>query len=106
MLQKRIRRNHKNKAKKAHLRSILFILAVDISLGIVIIAGSLKLRQKQIFYQQETKVLQEKIEEEKIRSEEITEFEKYVKTDAYIEEVAREKLGLMYENEILLKKTN
>ncbi|MCP1102570.1 cell division protein DivIC [Aequitasia blattaphilus] len=51
-----------------------------------------------------TKVeLEAQIEEEKKRSAEIEELGEYVGTDAYVEDVAREKLGLIYENEIIFK---
>ena len=47
--------------------------------------------------------LQTQIDAEKERSEEINKLKKYVGTDEYIEEVAREKLGLVKENEILFR---
>ena len=37
---------------------------------------------------------------------EIEEFRKYTQTKAYIEEVAKDKLGLVYEGEILFKEEN
>lgn len=40
---------------------------------------------------------------ENARTESITEFGKEVQTKGYIEDVAREKLGLVYEDEILFK---
>jgi cell division protein FtsB len=43
------------------------------------------------------------IEAEKERTEEIEEYRKYMQTKKYIEEMAKEKLGLVYENEILIK---
>lgn len=43
------------------------------------------------------------IETEQERTEELKEYSKYVKTKKYIEEVAREKLGLIYEDEIIFK---
>ena len=39
----------------------------------------------------------------KTRTEEIEEFEEYAGTDSYIEDVAKDKLGLIYENEILFE---
>ena len=53
--------------------------------------------------EQKEEMLQEQIEAEKQRSEEIDEFEKYTKTKKYIEDVAREKLGLVYEDEIIIQ---
>ena len=40
------------------------------------------------------------------RAEELKEYEKYVKTDEYVEEVAREKLGLVYKDEIIFEPDN
>ena len=48
-------------------------------------------------------IMQTQIDAEKERSEEINKLKKYVGTDEYIEEVAREKLGLVKENEILFR---
>ena len=52
----------------------------------------------------------EKIEElksefvkEEQRTEEIEEYKEYTQTKEYIEEVAREKLGLVYEGEVIFK---
>ena len=44
------------------------------------------------------------IEEEKKNQEAILEKVEYLRSDAYIEDLAREKLGLIYDNEIIFKK--
>ena len=36
--------------------------------------------------------------------EDLKEFKKYVKTDEYVEEIARDKLGLVYKDEIILNR--
>ena len=43
------------------------------------------------------------IEQEEKRTEEIEELKKYVQTKKYAEEIAKERLGLVYEDEILFK---
>ncbi|ROR25669.1 cell division protein DivIC [Mobilisporobacter senegalensis] len=43
------------------------------------------------------------IKEEQERTKEIEDYKAYVQTKKYIEEVAREKLGLVYEDEIIFK---
>ena len=48
----------------------------------------------------------EQIAAEEQRALEIEEFEKYTHTKKYVEEVARDKLGLVYEGEILFKDDN
>lgn len=58
-------------------------------------------RTLQELKEQESK-LDKKYQKELQLSEELKEQEEYVKTDAYIEEMAR-KLGLLYPNEIIIK---
>lgn len=43
------------------------------------------------------------ITEEEERTKELEEYEKYTKTVKYVEEVAKEKLGLVYEDEIVFE---
>lgn len=47
--------------------------------------------------------LQSEIAKEEQRAEEIEEYKQYTKSREYIEEVAREKLGLVYEGEVIFK---
>lgn len=47
--------------------------------------------------------LEEAIEDEKARTEEIDDLKEYMQTDEYVEEVARDKLGLVKDNEIVFK---
>ena len=46
----------------------------------------------------------QQIEDEKDRTEEIDKLKRYMETDEYTEEVAREKLGLVKDNETVFKK--
>ena len=47
--------------------------------------------------------LEEQIAAEEKRAQEIEEFRKYTKTKKYAEEVAKDKLGLVHEGEIIFK---
>ena len=47
--------------------------------------------------------LQSEIIKEEQRAQEIEEYKEYTQTKEYIEEVAREKLGLVYEGEVIFK---
>ena len=47
--------------------------------------------------------LQSEIIKEEHRAQEIEEYKEYTQTKEYIEEVAREKLGLVYEGEVIFK---
>ena len=61
------------------------------------------LRAKEKSYLAQETELKKQIDEEKARSQEIDDMEAYVGTDEYVEEIAKEKLGLVNENEIILK---
>lgn len=83
---------------------MLGISAVLLLLVAVVSVSSISLRAKnQAYIAQETE-LEEKIEEEEARSQEIDDLEEYVSTDEYVEQTAKDKLGLVYENEILFKR--
>lgn len=86
-----------------HRLSVLLISCVIVILAVMLSVASISLHKKKRNYQVQEAELLEQLEEEKLRSEEIDELEEYVGTDEYIEDVAKEKLGLVYPNEILFE---
>ena len=93
---------HRRKVQK-HKRSVLTICGVVILLTAIISIDSITLKAKDQSYQAQETELEQKIEDEKERAKEIEELDKYVGTDEYVEEVAKEKLGLVHENEIIFR---
>ncbi|MBD5473459.1 MAG: septum formation initiator family protein [Lachnospiraceae bacterium] len=90
--------------KKRQNRFGMFLVSIAVIMMLVVVAfNSVELKAKRETYRQKEQALQEQIEAEEERSKEIEEFEKYTQTKKYIEEVARDKLGLVYEGEILFK---
>ena len=61
------------------------------------------LEKQSVQAKQKIEELDAQIAEEKERTEEIKNLEAYVHTKRYIEDMAREKLGLVYKDEIILK---
>ena len=88
---------------RRHKRSMVLISVVIFLVGVAAFAQGMSLRQKNEIYIAQEAGLQEQLDEEKLRSEEIDKLGDYIGTDAYIEDVAREKLGLIHENEIIFK---
>lgn len=84
-------------------RSVLAISSVILVLGMVVLFCGISLKEKNDVYRAKEAELQVQIEAEQERSEEIDALKEYVGTDEYIESVAKEKLGLVHENEILFK---
>ena len=62
-----------------------------------------ELKQKQETYAAKEQALQEQIDAENARTQEIEEYRKYTQTKKYVEEVAKDKLGLVKEGEIIYK---
>ena len=88
------RRRHQN-------RFSLFLVSL-----VVVAVRSVELQQKIAGYDTQIASLSAQIDAETARAEEIEEYRKYTQTKAYVEEVAKDKLGLVYEGEILFKEDN
>ncbi len=82
---------------------ILLSIVVVLLLLTVVSVKSVSLLKKEKEYKAKEEALELQIEQETERSEEIAEYEKYTQTRKYIEDVAREKLGLVYPGEIIFK---
>ncbi|MBR5360539.1 MAG: septum formation initiator family protein [Lachnospiraceae bacterium] len=89
--------------KKQNKVSVVLITIVLIMLVIVVSVGKRDIKRRQAEYDKKEEQLLEQIEAENKRAEEIAEYEKYTKTKKYAEEVAKEKLGLVKEDEIIFK---
>lgn len=91
------------KRQLQHKLSMYAILAVIMVLGATLSVASISLHAKNKEYKSQEAELEAQIKAEVKRSEEIDELEQYVGTDEYVEDVAKEKLGLVYPNEILFE---
>lgn len=80
----------------------IIVLVVLILFGIIAVK-KIDLEKKSVQAKQKIELLNAQITEEEERAEEIKNLEAYVQTKRYIEDVAREKLGLVYEDEIILQ---
>ncbi len=69
----------------------------------VLLVQSFRLKKKISTYQAATVSLGEQIQEEKDRAEELERLPAYISSPEYIEKAAREKFGLVYEDEIIFK---
>ena len=91
--------------KRSQNRFSMFLVSLVVVMIMVVVAVKRDdLQQKVDAKRAEVTELEMRIAEEQKRTESIEEFAKEVQTKGYIEDVAREKLGLIYEGEILFKK--
>ncbi|MBR5579456.1 MAG: septum formation initiator family protein [Lachnospiraceae bacterium] len=89
--------------KRQNTLAIILVTMVVFVMMLVVMVNNIELKNKLASYQEKEQNLKEQIDYELQRAGEIQEFEKYTKTKKYIEEIAREKLGLVYEDEILIQ---
>ena len=92
----------RKKRLRKHMGSFAIVGIVLLMLLFVSVA-SLRLRINNAQKQQKIQELEEQIAAEEEKAVEIEEYRKYVQTKKYAEEVAKEKLGLVYEDEIIFK---
>ena len=77
--------------RDANFKGMCCISAVILVLLVVLSVKSHTLKQRNAVYQETT------------RTQEIKDLEAYMQTDEYAEQVAKDKLGLVYEDEIIFK---
>ena len=86
-----------------HRLSIRLFSGVIVVLAVMLSVASISLHTKNQNYKAQEAELEKQLQAEEARAEEIKELEEYVGTDEYIEDVAKDKLGLVYPNEILFE---
>lgn len=92
----------RKKRFRKHIGSLAIAGVVVMMLAFVFVA-SMKMRIQNTNKQERITQLQQQIDAEKKRTEELEEYSKYVQTKKYAEEVAKDRLGLVYEDEIIFK---
>ncbi len=89
---------------RRHNRLSMFLAGlVVVILMIAVSVNAMSLNKRLAENRRRTVQLQKEIQTEQQRTADIEEYRRYTSTDAYIEEVAREKLGLIYEGETVFK---
>jgi len=83
--------------------SVRVITLVVVMLLIMISIKSFSLFRKQQANTKKAEELTRQIASEQARSQEIDAYQDYVSTDAYVEQIARDRLGLAYPDEILFR---
>ena len=95
------RRSRKHRHRNT--RSVFLITLIVICFSVALGTMKFSLKRQAASYVTQEKQLQKQIDSEKARAQELDELEEYMASDRYIEDVAREKLGMAYPNDLLLK---
>lgn len=87
-------------------KGMWFVVAVTLVVCATLTVGKHNLTKKSEALSQKQIKIEEQISQANEKSKELDEQEAYMQTDAYAEEVAREKLGMVKDNEIIFKAKN
>ena len=103
---RRERAERLKKQRRSTLTGMIIAIIVVVALGVVLWRGKAGLEEKNADYQAQITELQSKIDDENKRSDELSEYEKYVKAKKFVEEIAKNKFGLIYPDELVFKPNN
>ena len=87
-------------SNRAGMGVIAIVVAILVG---ALLMQSIKMNHRIVSYRSSNAALESRIQEEKDRAEELKKLPDYVESDEYIEKAAREKFGLVYEDEIIFK---
>lgn len=96
----------KKRQKRSNIIAMVLVIGVVLVLSVVIWNGKQALAAKNEDYIQKKTELTAQIAEQETRSKSLEEYKKYVQTKKYVEQIAKDKFGLIYPNDILFKPTN
>ena len=90
--------------RRASVSNRIGMIVVALVVGIVVAAlflDSLRIRHRISTYTESISAIESLIREEEFRAKEIENLPLYLASDSYVEKVAREKLGLVYADEVI-----
>ena len=98
-----LKRKFVYRKKKQNKLALLLVLIVMLMLTVAVCFKCCELKRTYAAYTAREQVLEQQITAEKERTKSIEEYRKYTQTKKYAEEVAKEKLGLVHDGEIIFK---
>lgn len=98
-----VKRRFTVRKRKQNRLGMIMVIMVIVMMTAVVAYNGRELQAKKEAYAQQEQELQKQIDEEKARTEELAEYKKYTKTKKFAEEVAKDKLGLVYGGEIIFQ---
>lgn len=82
----------------------MYTIAVIVTIMLVgLLVQCQSLRAENAQYEAQKLELEEQLQDEEVRAQEIKELNEYLNSDEYVEKLAREKLGLVYEDDVIYR---
>jgi cell division protein DivIC len=96
----------RKRPSKSNRRGMAAIAGIVLILLVTLLVKSQSLRAQNKVYESRKSELEQQIRDEELQAEEIENLKDYVNSTEYIEQIARDKLGLVYSDEIIFKAEN
>lgn len=97
--------SRKRRRGTGHSAGTISIGLIVITFLVVMAVQIVHLKKKDDTYAARQEDLEQQYEEETERAKDLDDLEDYMKTDQYIEDTAKSKLGLTYDSEIIFKES-
>lgn len=81
--------------------ALMFGLVIVVAVSLLLSSNALKKKNEE--YEAQKAKLEQQLTEQQERKSELEEYKKYVQTKKFVEEVAKDKFGLLYPDEIVFK---
>lgn len=94
------------KQRRSNIIAMLAAIVIVFALSIIVLSGRKELSARNEEYESRRVELSQQIAQEESRSQSIEEYRKYVKTKKYVEDMAKNKFGLLYPDEIIFRSEN
>lgn len=104
---KKTKNRNSRKAARAHRNKVTMIgiTSVVCLLMVILLVQGQRLNAQASANEQRMAELEQQIEDENQRTQEIGNLEEYMQSDEYLEKVAKDKLGLIKDGEIIFKES-
>ena len=104
---KKTKNRNSRKAARAHRNKVTMIgiTSVVCLLMVILLVQGQRLNAQASANEQRMAELEQQIEDENQRTQEIGNLEEYMQSDEYLEKVAKDKLGLIRDGEIIFKES-
>lgn len=99
-------RKRKVEKQKKNITGMVMISIIVFVIIFILLCQKKNVDNRIIFYSEKYDTWQQALDEEKKHKKEIDKEAEYYKSDEYIAEIAREKLGILKDNEIIFSEDN
>lgn len=94
------------KQRRSSILGMVLMLGLVVAVLVSLFASSNALKKKNEEYEVQKVKLEQQLAEQQERKSELEEYKKYVQTKKFVEEVAKDKFGLLYPGEVVFKPEN